>query len=158
MQFVLEKGKPTDRQRLVDSVLGSILLLSKHKYASNVCEKAIAAADDTRKRLIVEEMLTPGSDGAIPVSLMMKDQFANYVLQKALKSVEGALWDALLDAVLRALLGYRRQPGSHNSKQLASIERLLKEKGVAPERLTTPRLMVPIPAVQEDPKSGSPTP
>jgi pumilio RNA-binding family len=157
VQFVLEKGKATDRQRLVDSVLGSVLLLSKHKYASNVCEKAIATADDTRKLLIVQEMLTPGSDGAIPVSLMMKDQFANYVLQKALKSVEGPLWDVLLDAVLRALTSYRRQPGSHNSKQLTGIERLLKERGVAPEKLATPRLVVPVPQ-QDDPKSGSPTP
>jgi pumilio RNA-binding family len=158
VQFVLENGKPTDRQRLVDSVLGRILLLSRHKYASNVCEKAIAAADDTRKWRIVEEMLVPGSDGTIPVSLMMRDQFANYVLQKTLKSVEGPLWDALLDAVLRALIIYRRQPGSHNSKQLTSIERLLKEKGVAPEKLVTPRLVVPIPAAQADPNSGSPTP
>jgi len=154
----LENGSPSDRQRFVDAVRGHVLLLSRHKFASNVCEKAIAAANDSRKRLIVEEMLAPGSNGVVPVSLMMKDQYANYVLQKALKAVDGDLWDALLAVVLPSLVSMRRHPGSYNSKQLASIERLLKEKGVVVEKYTPLHLAVPVPIGLEDADSGSPTP
>lgn len=159
VQFVLERGYAADRERLVDAVRGQVLLLSRHKFASNVCEKAIAAADSARKRLIVEEMLAPGSNGVIPVSLMMKDQYANYVLQKAINLVDKDLSDALVAVVLPQLVSMRRHPGSHNSKQLTSIERLLKEKGVGVDSCPPLHLAVSTPVLRDDePKSGSPTP
>ena len=145
-----------DRQRLVDAVRGQILLLSRHKFASNVCEKAIAAADADRKRLIVEEMLAPGSNGVLPVTLMMKDQYANYVLQKAINLVSSDLSDALIAVVLPQLVSMRRHPGSYNNKQLTSIERLLKERGVG---VDTQPLHVAVPTLRdEETASGSPTP
>lgn len=103
-------------------------------------------------------MLTPDSNGTIPVSLMMKDQYANYVLQTTLKSVEGELWDELLHEVVRSLTGYRQQHGSYNNRQLTSIERFLKEKGVVLENRSALHLVVPARAAQEGLKSGSPTP
>jgi pumilio RNA-binding family len=84
--------------------------MSRHKSASNVCEKALIAADPTRRRLLIEELLVPGSGGVIPVSVMMKDQFANYVLQKALSLVEGDLLDAMVAVVRPQLISMRRHP------------------------------------------------
>lgn len=152
----MERGSPADRERLVDAVRGQILLLSRHKFASNVCEKAIAAADSARKRSIVEEMLAPGSNGVIPVTLMMKDQYANYVLQKAINLVDGDLSEALVAVVLPQLVSMRRHPGSHNSKQLTSIERLLKERGVGVETYQPVHLAVS--PREEETSSGTPTP
>jgi hypothetical protein len=71
-------------------------------------------------------MFALDSNGIIPVSLMMKDQYANYVPQAALKSVEGVLWDELLREVVQSVTSYRQQPGLYNNRQLTSITRFLK--------------------------------
>lgn len=95
--------------------------MSRHKSASNVCEKALIAADPTRRRLFIEEMLAPASGGVVPVSVMMKDQYANYVLQKALSLVEGELLEALLSVVRPQLVSMRRHPTAF-TKHLNSSE------------------------------------
>lgn len=100
--------------------------MAKHKFASNVCEKAIAVSDAGHKRLLVEEMLAPGPDGVLPVSIMMKDQFANYVLQKALNVMDGELLDALVAVVWPQLVSMRRHPSAFtkhlNSSTLSFLQ------------------------------------
>ncbi|KAI6099869.1 ARM repeat-containing protein [Pisolithus croceorrhizus] len=72
VQFVLEQGKPHDRGQVIA------------KFASNVCEKALVTASAEERRALIEEIVTPKADGVSPIVSMMKDQFANYVLQRAL--------------------------------------------------------------------------
>ncbi|CAG8590302.1 540_t:CDS:2 [Acaulospora colombiana] len=166
IQFVLEKGTPQNRDRLIDALRGHLLIMAKHKFASNVCEKAFAVADSHRMRLYVEEMITPDANGVTPVTTMMKDQYANYVLQKAINLVEGDLLDSLVNFVLPQLVSMRRNPAMFNIKQLASIEKLLKEKGVGVESF---QLHLPAQVLKESeeggissgdsaPTSGTPTP
>lgn len=168
IQFVLEKGTPQNRDRLIDSLRGHLLIMAKHKFASNVCEKAFAVADAHRMRLFVEEMITPDANGVHPVTTMMKDQYANYVLQKAIGLVEGDLLDSVVNFVLPQLVSMRRNPALFNVKQLASIEKLLKDKGVGVESF---QLHLPAQVLKESevgeaastggdsaPTSGTPTP
>ena len=51
--------------------------MSRHKFASNVCEKALVMADSESRHVLIEEMMTPKHDGVSPVLSMMKDQFAS---------------------------------------------------------------------------------
>ena len=41
-------------------------------------------ADSENRHLLIEEMMTPKADGVSPIVTMMKDQYANYVIQKLL--------------------------------------------------------------------------
>ena len=77
MQFVLENGPVQDRQLIIQRMRGQMLQMARHKFASNVCEKALVTADSELRRLLIEEMMTPKADGVSPIVTMMKDQYAS---------------------------------------------------------------------------------
>ncbi|XWS70968.1 hypothetical protein CRYUN_Cryun03dG0096500 [Craigia yunnanensis] len=80
-QHVLERGKPQERSKIVSKLSGHIVQLSQHKFASNVIEKCLEYGGPYERELIVDEIVghTEGNDNLL---IMMKDQFANYVVQK----------------------------------------------------------------------------
>jgi hypothetical protein len=51
--------------------------MSRHKFASNVCEKALLTADAESRRALIQEMMTSKQDGVSPIATMMKDQYAS---------------------------------------------------------------------------------
>lgn len=77
VQFVLEHGNLHDRAIVVSKLRGQMLHMARHKFASNVCEKALITADTENRRLLIEEMMAPRPDGLSPVLAMMKDQYAS---------------------------------------------------------------------------------
>ncbi|KAF5177130.1 Pumilio-like protein [Thalictrum thalictroides] len=83
-QHVLEKGKPHERNQIISKMAGKIVQLSQHKFASNVVEKCLSHGDYTQRELLIDEIVgqTEGNDNLLT---MMKDQFANYVVQKILE-------------------------------------------------------------------------
>lgn len=54
-----------------------MLKMAQHKFASNVCEKALVCADAEYRRRLLHEIMKPKVDGMSPVVDMMKDQFAS---------------------------------------------------------------------------------
>ncbi|CAE6414057.1 unnamed protein product [Rhizoctonia solani] len=127
IQFVLEHGAADDRNWILHKLRGQMVQMARHKFASNVCEKALVTADPESRRLLIEEIMTPRMDTVNPIVLMMKDSFANYVLQRALQVVEGEQRHMLVAKVKPQLANMRRYSSAY-SKHLASIERLLNEK------------------------------
>ncbi|CAG4921474.1 unnamed protein product [Colias eurytheme] len=85
VQHVLEHGAAEDRARLVAAVRGKVLQLSQHKFASNVVEKCVSHATRNERALLIDE-LCGFNDNALHV--MMKDQYANYVVQKMIDVAE----------------------------------------------------------------------
>ncbi|XP_068629045.1 maternal protein pumilio isoform X2 [Battus philenor] len=85
VQHVLEHGAAEDRSRLVAAVRGKVLQLSQHKFASNVVEKCVTHATRNERALLIDE-LCGFNDNALHV--MMKDQYANYVVQKMIDVAE----------------------------------------------------------------------
>jgi pumilio RNA-binding family len=77
VQFVLEHGTLQDRSLIVMKLRGQMLNMARHKFASNVCEKALVTADPENRRLLIEEIMLPKQDGVSPIVTMMKDQFAS---------------------------------------------------------------------------------
>jgi len=77
IQFILQEGKEQDRARVISQIRGSLIKLAQHKYASNVCEKALICADSTSRRQLVEEIMDAPTEGENPILIMVKDQYAS---------------------------------------------------------------------------------
>ncbi|KAL3825596.1 hypothetical protein ACJIZ3_021625 [Penstemon smallii] len=83
-QHVLERGKPCERSKIIEKLSTSIVQLSQHKFASNVVEKCLEYCDSTARDVLIKEIIGQGytNDNLL---IMMKDQYANYVIQKILQ-------------------------------------------------------------------------
>ncbi len=96
IQHVLRFGRTSDRDSVLDIVMKNGLLhLSRQKFASNVVEKLLKYGNDRHRKAIVREMLQvvqiSGMDGNIDESsvvlMMVRDAYANYVVQTTLDVV-----------------------------------------------------------------------
>ncbi|KAF8447946.1 armadillo-type protein [Boletus edulis BED1] len=125
VQFVLEQGKVHDRCQVIAKLRGQMLNMARHKFASNVCEKALVTATTEERRALIDEIVTLKPDGVSPIVSMMKDQFANYVLQRALTVADQDQKDLLVSKIRPQLASMRRYSSAY-SKHLISIERLLE--------------------------------
>ncbi|XP_072765351.1 maternal protein pumilio isoform X4 [Anoplolepis gracilipes] len=105
IQHVLEHGKPEDKAQLIGSVRGKVLALSQHKFASNVVEKCVTHATRQERAVLIEEVCG-FNDNALNV--MMKDQYANYVVQKMIDVAEPAQRKILMHKI-RPHLGSLRK-------------------------------------------------
>lgn len=59
---------------------GRVVQLAQHKFASNVIEKCVTSSSRATRALMIDEVCS-SSDSLFT---MMKDQYANYVVQKML--------------------------------------------------------------------------
>uniref|UniRef100_A0A182IWW5 Uncharacterized protein n=1 Tax=Anopheles atroparvus TaxID=41427 RepID=A0A182IWW5_ANOAO len=96
IQHVLEHGKPEDKSALIASVRGKVLVLSQHKFASNVVEKCVTHATRGERALLIEEVCSFNDAG---LHVMMKDQYANYVVQKMIDVSEPTQRKVLLHKI-----------------------------------------------------------
>ncbi len=56
IQHVLEHGNPEDKSRIIQELKGKILVLSQHKFASNVVEKCVTHANRAERAFLIEEV------------------------------------------------------------------------------------------------------
>ncbi|KAF7976321.1 hypothetical protein HWV62_7040 [Athelia sp. TMB] len=131
IQFVLEHGQPQDKALVINKLRGQMLQMARHKFASNVCEKALVTADSATRSMLIDEIMALKQEGSGAVVQMMKDQFANYVLQRALVVAEGEQKELLISKIRPQLAAMRRYSSAY-SKHLISIERLLEKCGSKP--------------------------
>ncbi|KAF7843114.1 pumilio-like protein 5 isoform X1 [Senna tora] len=82
-QHVLKRGKQHEKSQLIRKLTGKIVQLSQHKYASNVIEKCLEHGDAIEREALIAEIIGQPIEGDTLLT-MMKDQFANYVIQKVL--------------------------------------------------------------------------
>jgi len=62
---------------VISKLCGQVLHLARHKFASNVVEKALVCADTNSRRMLIDEIMTVKQEGVSPIITMMKDQFAS---------------------------------------------------------------------------------
>ncbi|EST06537.1 Pumilio RNA-binding repeat [Kalmanozyma brasiliensis GHG001] len=141
VQWVLQHGAEEDRLAVVNGIKGKVWLLSRHKFASNVIEEVVRTATRADLGVLLEEILTPsaaeesqgaggGSQGVAPAVLMMRDQYANYVLQRFIQQADKEQRQRLVEVIQPSLATARRVggggvPGQGASKHLIAIERLI---------------------------------
>ncbi|KAK0402940.1 hypothetical protein QR680_016626 [Steinernema hermaphroditum] len=85
IQHVIEHGALDDRDRIVAQIRGEVLKFAQHKFASNVIEKCLTCGAAHHKNSLITEVCGNFNDGT-PTALldMMRDPYANYVVQKML--------------------------------------------------------------------------
>jgi pumilio RNA-binding family len=98
IQHVIEHGSPSDRDRIVDAIKGDVLKHAQHKFASNVIEKCLTHGSNDHKNILISEVC---GDGTKPTPLleMMKDPFANYVVQKMLDVADSTHRRKMMNAI-----------------------------------------------------------
>lgn len=155
LQHVLEHGKPHERSQIIRELAGKIVVMSQQKFASNVVEKCLTFGGPAERELLVKEMLgttdeneplqvcivlssswltkkyyrelllTKKFDRAIQA--MMKDQFANYVVQKVLETCDDQQRELILSRIkvhLNALKKY-----TYGKHIVARVEKLVAAGG-----------------------------
>ncbi|KAM0440779.1 hypothetical protein ACHAPT_000080 [Fusarium lateritium] len=80
VQYIIDLNEPTFTEPIVGMFQGCISQLSRHKFSSNVIEKCLRCAQAPSKDMIVEELLGPQE-----MERLLRDSFANYVIQTALE-------------------------------------------------------------------------
>ncbi|KAL4331871.1 hypothetical protein GQ457_07G034830 [Hibiscus cannabinus] len=98
VQHILEHGKPHERSIIIKELAGKIVQMSQQKFASNVVEKCLAFGGPAERQLLVNEMLG-STDENEPLQAMMKDQFANYVVQKVLETCDDQQRELILSRI-----------------------------------------------------------
>ncbi|KAM7527752.1 hypothetical protein LguiB_031162 [Lonicera macranthoides] len=122
VQHVLEHGQPHERSFIIQELGGKIVPMSQQKFASNVVEKCLAFGNPTERQLLVNEMLGL-TDENEPLQAMMKDQFANYVVQKVLETCSDQQRELILSRIkvhLDALKKY-----TYGKHIVARVEKLV---------------------------------
>lgn len=56
IQHILNRGKMEDRQMILRAVMGRIVTLSQHKFASNVIEKCVTTSNRAERALLIDEV------------------------------------------------------------------------------------------------------
>jgi hypothetical protein len=121
----VEKGRPADKEFIISKIKGNVLNMSKHKFASNVVEKCVTFGSLEDRQEILDEVLSAKADGTIALYTMMKDQFANYVVQKLLD---------VSDETQRILLVTKIKPQLLNLKKFTYGKHLINSKFVTYNR------------------------
>ncbi|XP_047154374.1 pumilio homolog 6, chloroplastic-like isoform X2 [Vigna umbellata] len=123
-QHVLERGRPQERSQIISKLSGHIVQLSQHKFASNVVEKCLEYGDSTEQQLLITEIV--GHDKPHDNLLtMMKDQFANYVIQRILEICSESQRAVLLSRI--RLHAHALKKYTYGKHIVARFEQLLGE-------------------------------
>nr|GMC92818.1 pumilio homolog 1-like [Ipomoea batatas]GMC98282.1 pumilio homolog 1-like [Ipomoea batatas] len=122
IQHVLEHGKPDERSAIICQLIGQIVHMSQQKFASNVVEKCLTFGTPEERQSLVNEMLGSNDENE-PLQAMMKDQFANYVVQKVLETCDDQQLELILNRIkvhLNALKKY-----TYGKHIVARVEKLV---------------------------------
>ncbi|OWM70036.1 hypothetical protein CDL15_Pgr025885 [Punica granatum] len=122
VQHVLEHGKPHERTAIIKTLTGKIVHMSQQKFASNVIEKCLAFGTPMERQVLVNEMLG-SSDENDPLQVMMKDQFANYVVQKVLETCDDHQLEVIMNRIKIHLNTLKRY--TYGKHIVARVEKLV---------------------------------
>lgn len=127
IQHIIESGNEKDTKMILDVVLGNLIELSKHKFASNAVEKCIINLSVESRNKIYDAVLLDNmeADGELSettnLAYMIKDPFANYVVQKLIEKVDNDRKKVLVSKIKQYLKLIQK---NNHGKNLASIEKL----------------------------------
>ncbi|KAK3946105.1 armadillo-type protein [Diplogelasinospora grovesii] len=105
VQYIIDLNEESFTEPIVQQFQGRIVSLSKHKFSSNVVEKCLRCSTDKSKDIIVHELLSPGE-----MDRLIRDSFANYVVQTALDYASTDMKRHLVDTIRPLLPGVRNTP------------------------------------------------
>ena len=95
VQYCIDRAGNDFLAELTDRIEGSIAVLSRQKFSSNVIEKCLHRADRRTRGRLIQEIITPGA-----MDQMLYDQYANYVVQRAMSVADQEQARLLADAIV----------------------------------------------------------
>ena len=122
IQHVLEHGTQRQRTPIIFTVIMNVVALAKHKFASNVVESSFIYATDQEKMAFVDHLINSQVDGVAPVSLMVRDQYANYVVQKIIDVSQGQIRMCFIDGLRQKVSNLRKI--SYGKHIISRIEKI----------------------------------
>jgi mRNA-binding protein PUF3 len=122
-QHVIKHANDHYRAEMIRIVLrGNVFALSRHKNASNIVEECIINGTAADRTAILKQLTDPAHDPN-PLLTLMKDQYANYVLQKMLEELDmGPERQKLIDDMR---VHFPALKASLTGRQASSLERLI---------------------------------
>ncbi|CVK84182.1 related to Drosophila pumilio protein and Mpt5p protein [Fusarium mangiferae] len=105
VQYIIDLNEPLFTEPIVLTFKDCITQLSRHKFSSNVIEKCLRCAQPPSKDLIVEELLRNQE-----MERLLRDSFANYVIQTALEYATPHQKHRLVEAIRPILPQIRTTP------------------------------------------------
>ncbi|KAI9735250.1 MAG: hypothetical protein M1834_001840 [Cirrosporium novae-zelandiae] len=137
VQYILDLSEPAFTEPLCQSFSGSVPALSKQKFSSNVIEKCLRVADQSGRRMIIDEIL-----GGNELERMLRDSFANYVVQTALEYADPEVKTRMVDAIRPLLPSIRHTPhGRRISTKLMGVDQARVNGGTASNDVSPPPQM-----------------
>lgn len=127
VQHVLEHGHSKHKASIIKTLKGNILTLSHNKFASNVIEKCYQFGNRKERQELLDEIVGKNSGRDIsqsPLFNMMKDQYANYVIQKIVELSDDQQRYWLFEVMKPHLTAIRRL--TYGKHIIACIERYYK--------------------------------
>ncbi|KAK4684287.1 pumilio RNA-binding family, partial [Tremellales sp. Uapishka_1] len=123
VQSVIQSGTEQDRDLVIEKLKGKMLSLSRHKFASNVCEKALQHASPEARQLMIAELIDLKPDGSNMVGTLLRDAYGNFPLQVCLSTAEAAQRAQLLSLIMPILPQIRHTPvGKRLETKIAQYE------------------------------------
>ncbi|KKY38053.1 putative rna-binding protein [Diaporthe ampelina] len=105
VQYIIDLNESIFTEPVVQKFHGRICQLSRHKFSSNVIEKCLRCASDVSKDMIVDELLAPSE-----MDRLIRDSYANYVVQTALEHATHYMKQRLVDIIRPILPTVRQTP------------------------------------------------
>uniref|UniRef100_A0A8C7HPN4 Pumilio RNA binding family member 2 n=1 Tax=Oncorhynchus kisutch TaxID=8019 RepID=A0A8C7HPN4_ONCKI len=127
IQHVLEHGRPEDKSKIVAEVRGKVLLLSQHKFASNVVEKCVIHSSRAERALLIDEVCCQKDGPHSALYTMMKDQYANYVVQRMIDMAEPAQRKIIMHKIRPHIATLRKY--TYGKHILAKLEKYYMKSG-----------------------------
>ncbi|KAF3161030.1 hypothetical protein TWF106_002013 [Orbilia oligospora] len=151
VQYILDLGEPELAEPMIHKFLGRIIELSMQKFSSNVIEKCIRVSSKETRALMVKEIVNPPE-----LEKLIRDSYANYVIQTALDYAEADSRAMLVDNLRPIMPSIRMTP--YGRRIQSKIQAL---SGMSPDGLgavfETSYRLGPIPPLQTQPRMPSAT-
>ncbi|KAN0060726.1 hypothetical protein ACQY0O_007384 [Thecaphora frezii] len=105
VQYVLDLCDPRFTDAVIRQFVGNVCLLSVQKFSSNVIEKCIRVSDPSIRKQLIEELLNRSK-----LEKLLRDSFANYVVQTALDYADPVQRMRLVECIRPILPVIRNTP------------------------------------------------
>lgn len=122
IQTMAERGDTPHREKVIDIMCEKILELSCNKYASNCAEKALVYSNGEQRVRVIGAILGQPGDENPPLLVMMRDRYANYIVQRTIELAEGEQKELLYAKLKDQVPSLRRFTyGKHIINSMAKI-------------------------------------
>jgi hypothetical protein len=104
-QYVLDLGRKEFSEPLIRQFAGNICILSVQKFSSNVIEKCLRIAEPDTATMLIEELVTTTN-----LDQLLRDSYANYVIQTALDCAQPSIRQRLVENIRPIMPSIRSTP------------------------------------------------